>query len=84
MKTKRARFRCEVPSARCQGDDRVWVAEPVGVACRERCENEGSSGDVDEKEGRVFKQVSGREYGAASVSVPAGRTASPSFACVSD
>ncbi len=55
MKTKRARFRCEVPSARCQGDDRVWAAELVGAACREKCENEGSSGDVDEKE----QQVSG-------------------------
>ena len=38
------------------GRDRGWVAEPVGSARREKCENGGSSGDVDENKGG---QVSG-------------------------
>ena len=68
MKTKKGRFQVPVPGVRARiGQGPV---DPRRIGPREKCENEGSSGDVDENKERqvsgVRCQVSGRGSGKGS------------------
>jgi energy-coupling factor transporter ATP-binding protein EcfA2 len=68
MKTKESRF--QVSGARCQTGNRGWVAEAVGAGRKEKCENEGSSGDVDENKEEHVSGVRPTFLKTKAISVP--------------
>jgi len=67
MKTNGGRF--QVSGAGCQGGTGNKLQSPLDTALREKCENEGSSGDVDVDENKWWQvsgvrcQVLGRDRG---------------------